>query len=134
MQEIKAVVVAVTVVLVVFMLSMIGVGVIRSASLANDVGQLQFQPKVNCGNPCIISIVNAQFGNGRPVVVHQGTTVIWSNKDPIPYTGETEAAQEYQELAFVLEPGYYWSVVYNNLGQFEFSDYATVQGTLIVVP
>lgn len=50
----------------------------------------------NCNNPCIITIVNSQFGNGQPVIVKAGTSVTWKNADDTTHTSTALSGDSFQ--------------------------------------
>ena len=90
-------------------------------------------PQTNCVNPCTISINDAKINDGRPVVIAQGTTVVWENHDPIPYTSDQLAAV--WENSGILMPLQSSSPeVFNSPGTFTYGfDVPPTEGVIVVV-
>ncbi len=110
------------------------IGMISGAFASTNASvQTRSYDPPNCANPCTIAITNAQFGNGRAVVIEQGTIVIWKNNDPIPYTTTISIVHgEVQEIAMLPFQSSI-PLVYNSPGVFSFSTDSPIEGTLVVI-
>jgi hypothetical protein len=113
-------------------LAAFSVGMISAAVTNEKVNVGNYDPP-NCANPCTISIINAQFGKGAPAVIEQGTTVIWKNDDPTPYTTTISSGSEGFLEIVVLQFQSLPPMVYNTPGIYSFSADSLVEGTLVVV-
>ena len=72
----------------------------------------------NCGNPCTIVIANSLFGTVQPIIVTQGTTVIWQNKDNTQHTTTSDSPGVWD--SGILSPGQSFSVKFNSTGTFTY--------------
>lgn len=70
---------------------------------------------VNCPNPCTIIIDNSVYGDGQPVVIAVGTTVIWHNLDTTQHTTTSDTGLWRSPI---LEPGQTFSFVFDSPGTF----------------
>lgn len=93
-----------------------------------------------CGNPCVITIQNSQFGLGGQlrggngyVVVKAGTAITWVNKDPgVQHTTTSDTGGLWD--SGILNSGKSFSHTFNNTGTFTYHcNVHPMSGTVVVV-
>ncbi len=72
----------------------------------------------NCGNPCTIVIANSLFGKVQPIIVTEGTIVVWQNKDNTQHTTTSDSPGVWD--SGILSPGQSFSVKFNSTGTFTY--------------
>jgi Cupredoxin-like domain len=86
----------------------------------------------NCSNPCNIIIVNSLFGRVQPIIVKQGTTVDWQNKDNTQHTTTSDTPGIWD--SGILSPGQSYSITFNSTGTFTYHcNIHPMTGTIEVV-